>query len=167
MNTKLDKYIEGMRVHLLDDVLKPAEFSRDELEYAVAYSAGQLEKYQILFDCAMRINKKIAIEAIAMANEAFDEGAEATKDDAENTILSAVLNMAAKRRDSGRDSANKGHDKPGGYREKRNAIRASWASGNFTSRDKCAKHECDSLGIAFSTARRHLNNTLDPERSTT
>lgn len=54
------------------------------------------------------------------------------------------------------------HNKPGGSREKRNAIRASWASGKYTSRDRCAEEECAALEMSFSAARNALKNQPKP-----
>jgi len=54
------------------------------------------------------------------------------------------------------------HSAPGGSRQKREAIRAAWASGKYTSRDICAEQECGALGISFSTARKALRNTPNP-----
>lgn len=54
------------------------------------------------------------------------------------------------------------HDKPGGSRDKRAAIRAAWASGKYSSRDMCAEQESAALGMSFATARRALRNTPTP-----
>lgn len=54
------------------------------------------------------------------------------------------------------------HNKVGGSRDKRNQIRAAWATGKYSSRDICAEQECGALGISFSTARKHLRNTPNP-----
>lgn len=54
------------------------------------------------------------------------------------------------------------HSKPGASRSKRDAIRAAWASGKYTSRDVCAEQECAGLNMSFSAARKALRNTSDP-----
>jgi len=63
-------------------------------------------------------------------------------------------------------TANKGadakHNKPGGSREKQAKIRAIWAGGNFTSRDRCAEEECAGLDMSISAARKALRKTPDP-----
>jgi hypothetical protein len=56
------------------------------------------------------------------------------------------------------------HNKPGGSREKRDAIRAIWASGKYTSRDLCAEEECAALNMSFSAARNALKNQPKPEK---
>jgi hypothetical protein len=60
-----------------------------------------------------------------------------------------------------RRAANARHSKPGGSREKREAIRAIWASGKYSSRDLCAEQECAALEMSPSTARKALRNTPD------
>lgn len=62
-------------------------------------------------------------------------------------------------------AANALHSKPGGSRDLRERMREIWASGKYTSRDRCAEEECGALGIAFSTARKALRNTSEPERT--
>lgn len=64
--------------------------------------------------------------------------------------------------DLARHAANTLHSKPGGSREKRDAIRQAWASGKYSSRDICAEQECAALGMSFSTARKALRGTPDP-----
>lgn len=61
-----------------------------------------------------------------------------------------------------RAAADARHSKPGGSREKRRQICAAWASGKYSSRDICAEQECAALGMSFSTARKALIGTPDP-----
>ena len=62
----------------------------------------------------------------------------------------------------GKIAADALHNKPGGSREKQNAIRAAWASGKYSSREVCAEQECAGLDMSFSAARRALRNTTKP-----
>jgi hypothetical protein len=64
-----------------------------------------------------------------------------------------------------RAAANALHDKPGGSRDKQTELRKIWASGKYSDRNACAEQECGALGMAFSTARKALANTPDPDRS--
>lgn len=48
---------------------------------------------------------------------------------------------------------------------KKEELAKIWASGKYTSRDICAEQECAALGISFSTARKALRNTPDPQRN--
>lgn len=57
------------------------------------------------------------------------------------------------------------HNRPGGSREMKERIRALWASGKYTSRDRCAEEECAALGISFVAARKALRNTPEPDRT--
>lgn len=59
-------------------------------------------------------------------------------------------------------AANARHSKPGGSHDKQQKIRDIWATGKYSSRDRCAEEECAGLGISFTTARRALRNTSDP-----
>ncbi len=78
---------------------------------------------------------------------------------------SAVESKAARSATS-RNSANARHDKPGGARDKQDAIRALWATGKYSSRDVCADEEWASLQMSRSTARRALINTPEPVKPT-
>lgn len=62
------------------------------------------------------------------------------------------------RKKNAQAAADARHDMPGGSREKRDAIRAIWASGKYTSRDLCAEQECAALDMSFSSARNALKN---------
>jgi hypothetical protein len=59
-------------------------------------------------------------------------------------------------------AADSRHGKPGGSRSKADAIRKEWASGKFTSRDRCAEEQCAVLDMSFSAARKALRGTPDP-----
>jgi len=54
------------------------------------------------------------------------------------------------------------HDKPGGSRAKRQAIRDIWASGKYDTRARCAEEESRALGMSLSTAIKALANTPSP-----
>jgi hypothetical protein len=62
-----------------------------------------------------------------------------------------------------RKAANARHDRPGGSRDKRRKIQEIWATGKYTSRDRCAEEECAALDMSFSAARKALRNTPDPD----
>lgn len=71
----------------------------------------------------------------------------------------------ALRRQSAAHAANRRHSQPGGYREKHEKLKAAWASGKYTSRDECARKECEALGLSQSAARRALRRTPEPTRT--
>jgi len=54
------------------------------------------------------------------------------------------------------------HNKPGGSVDKKEQIRAIWATGKYSTRDICAEEEHDALGMSFATARKALRNTPNP-----
>lgn len=68
----------------------------------------------------------------------------------------------AKATKRGRLAAEIRHNQPGGSRSKADAIRTAWASGKYTSRDRCAEEECAALDMSLSSARRALRNTPNP-----
>lgn len=77
-----------------------------------------------------------------------------------NVLKWASMQAEASRR--GKKAAEKKHGKPGGSREKREAIRTIWSQGKYSSRDLCAEQECAALEMSWSAARRALRNTPDP-----
>ena len=66
------------------------------------------------------------------------------------------------REQTARNAANAKHDRPGGSRDMQKQMREIWATGKYTSRDRCAEEECGALGISFSAARKALKNTPNP-----
>ncbi len=61
-----------------------------------------------------------------------------------------------------RAAANALHNRPGGSREKVDAIRKIWGSGKYKSKDLCAEQECASLNMSFAAARKALRNISSP-----
>jgi hypothetical protein len=68
------------------------------------------------------------------------------------------------RTQNARAAANARHDKPGGSRDKQWRIREIWASGKYTSRDRCAEEESAALGMSLTAARKALRNQPEPRR---
>lgn len=66
------------------------------------------------------------------------------------------------REQTARKAANARHDQPGGSRDKQQQIRDIWATGKYSSRERCAEEECAALGMSYSAARKALINTPDP-----
>jgi hypothetical protein len=69
------------------------------------------------------------------------------------------------RSENARAAAHARHRQPGGSVAKQHKIREIWASGKYKSRDKCAKDECDAIGMSFSTARKALRGMPEPKRA--
>ncbi len=69
------------------------------------------------------------------------------------------VGSAAWRRQTAKDTANARHNRPGGSRDKQKSMRDIWASGKYSTRDRCAEEECEVLGMSFSAARKALRNT--------
>lgn len=76
--------------------------------------------------------------------------------------LSSIQGQVQARTLKAKKAADVRHDKPGGNRDKRDAIRKAWASGKYSSRDVCAEQECAALNMSFSTARKALIGVPNP-----
>lgn len=77
----------------------------------------------------------------------------------------AGIGSPAWRKQKAKAAAGARHGKPGGSHDLQKRMRAAWASGKYTSRDRCAEEECAALGISYSTARKALRNTPEPKRT--
>jgi len=66
------------------------------------------------------------------------------------------------RRENARKAAEAKHNRPGGSRDKQQQIREIWATGKYSTRDRCAEEEYAALGMSYSAARKALANTPDP-----
>ena len=91
------------------------------------------------------------IDALASLSESALDLAESTQE-----AMSAKEAMASSK---AKAAANALHDKPGGTRSKRDAIRAIWASGKYKDRSLCAEQECAALDMSYDAARKALRNT--------
>lgn len=60
----------------------------------------------------------------------------------------------AHKSETAREAVNARHNKPGGAKERREKIRAAWASGNYTSKNICAEEEYDACGYTSAEAAR-------------
>jgi hypothetical protein len=72
------------------------------------------------------------------------------------------LGSAEWRKQTAKAAANARHNQPGGSRDKQQRIREVWATGKYSSRDRCAEEECAALNMSYSAARKALINTPDP-----
>lgn len=75
---------------------------------------------------------------------------------------SAGIGSPVWRKQQAQAAANARHSQPGGSRDKQQRIREIWASGKYSSRDRCAEEECAALDMSYSAARKALRNTTDP-----
>lgn len=109
-------------------------------------------------------NLLAAMEAIYYGNKLLNVAIKHDPERLQSLIDQHIANINSKRASH---AVNERHNKKGGSREKRERIRAIWASGKYSSRDICAEQECAVLGISFSTARKALRNTPDPNVAAT
>ncbi|MBU1664281.1 MAG: hypothetical protein KKG92_02635 [Gammaproteobacteria bacterium] len=78
-------------------------------------------------------------------------------------IKMAELGAKLQKRNQARVAAIALHSKPGGSHEKQEAIRARWATGNFSTRDICADEESSAIPMSRKSARNALIGTPDPD----
>lgn len=90
----------------------------------------------------------------------IDPAVSLSKDDKQ--VPSAGIGSPAWRKQLAKEAAHSRHNRPGGSRDKKKQIRRIWATGKYTSRDRCAEEECAALGMSYSAARKALINTPDP-----
>jgi hypothetical protein len=79
-----------------------------------------------------------------------------------NALTLAFL-VSLERKRTGKKAADTRHNRPDGSRENRAKIQAIWASGKYTTKDRCAIEECEGLGMSYDTARKALR-TPAPSR---
>jgi hypothetical protein len=104
------------------------------------------------------------IIALEVAKRALKEGGEIREQLLEFglAITTELVASATAATERARVAANRRHDLPGGAREKQRLVREAWASGKYTSRERCAEEEAAALGMSFAAARKALRNTPDP-----
>jgi len=139
-----------------------AKWARDAMQSALGditrlLADGPELQLAMMYDSLIRAGENVkqhdfeaAIQALSLAGEQ----------------LPFLLDLIAedKRGDVARRAANMRHGKPGGSRDKAAQIRALWATGKYTNRDRCAEEECRALDMSFSAARKALRNTPKPKR---
>lgn len=115
-----------------------------------------------------------AMTSLASAQMAFELGSSSMEKslaraeiDRRNAVADERELQAAveinKRSSAAKKAADARHDGSGGSREKQGKIREIWAEGKYSSRDICAEQECAGLEMSFSSARKALRNTADPD----
>jgi hypothetical protein len=70
-----------------------------------------------------------------------------------------------RRSEIARNAADARYDRPGGYREKKQKLLRTWASGAYRTRAQCAEREAAGLGVSENTARKWLRGTPEPTRA--
>jgi len=84
-------------------------------------------------------------------------------DAAYHRVTAELTKVKDDKSEKARKSANVRHDKPRGSREKRRKIQEIWATGKYSTRDRCAEEECAALGMSFATARKALIKIPKPK----
>lgn len=147
------------------------KFSPEELAFMYAEADVGYEMLKVQHDFVMATNLQL-LEALGAQIKEIPGSTQAQV--GEVNELTSVNESLEKMRQLGHvEAAYKGHhrakqaveakhNKPGGSREKRNKIRAIWASGKYSTRLICAEEEYDALGMSFDTARKALQGEPNP-----
>jgi hypothetical protein len=143
----------------------PAPIGEMQRRFPEEYKVARKLAAGIAYSFAVTVLSTRQAEKISEMIHSEDEGLSAIQDVLNMQPVNALTLAHLVRLERTR-TANKGadakHNKPGGSREKKAKIRAIWADGNFTSRDRCAEEECANLGMSFSAARKALRNAPKP-----
>lgn len=129
-------------------------------------SNGQESIYPLLSDGLfalsqiLQIEKEDGLEVTTLNSSAELAKTPSTPNDTQPETLE--VGSPEWRKQNAKKAANALHDKPGGSRDKQQAIREIWASGKYSSREICAEQECAALDMSFSSARKALINEPDP-----
>ncbi len=82
---------------------------------------------------------------------------------ADSTSTEKTDSSAAYRRHQQKAALAKAEKQRPRIRANRKHMLDVWLSGNYTTRDICAEQEAEALGITFSTARKYLTNSPNPD----
>ncbi len=143
------------------------DFSQDKFstlsEIRNAVEAGDRKAMMILLDVVMDSlrNFEVLPQDVrdALANS-IDKMREKSADAEASLILETLDKYKI---DSATNAANARHSKEGGSRDLKKKIRAIWATGKYSDRNRCADEEWVDLGFKSpKTARNALLNTPTP-----
>jgi len=71
--------------------------------------------------------------------------------------------IVRKRSELAKKAVDARYDKPGGRRENKSELLKMWATGQYSTKDRCADEWAEDLGMAVTTARRALQGAPDPD----
>lgn len=147
----------------------------DELVSETAFWQGVANMLETAYDELTEIAESFAAlhkqnKTLSLRMEnAYEQGLSNVQTEARQQIKEALTLTAklekVKRVARAKNAANSRHTQPGGSLDKKQKIRDIWATGKYSSRDICAEEECASLGMSFSTARKALRNTPNPNKT--
>ena len=161
----LDKSIE-LRAHAALE-----KFSPQQLANLYAAAEIVIEQQNLLLEDLTQQNLKL-LKAVGIQIKEMPEFTQAEVNEA-NALMSVDESLEKMRQLGHVETAYKGHhrakeavevkhNKPGGSRERQAKVREAWASGKYSSKDRCAEEECGALGMSFSSARKALRNQPEP-----
>lgn len=124
------------------------------------YFPSQRQSVQILEIDLVALTHETKVECSDFGSEPNQPVLDAVESQPDTGIGSTTW-----RQETARKAANAKHDQPGGSREKHRQIREMWATGKYSTRDRCAEEEYGALRMSLSSARNALKNTPNPEKS--
>ncbi|UCV15516.1 hypothetical protein [Quatrionicoccus australiensis] len=135
----------------------------------LAEYTGQMKRMADAAQSAMDAVRPLKDEAKLLFDRLFDLGLPeieeyiATNPPSSGAIAFLIFQSISRYKTAhGRKASDALHSKKGGSREKAEAIRNLWSSGNYSSRDICAEQEFAGLKWNYASARKALRNTPDP-----
>ncbi len=129
---------------------------------AQAVVRGDLLEEQYHFLLAERTNSGLGkIEDVQQKEIITQQIFEVLQADTTKAV-SEVNRMAAQKRSNNcRNAANKKHEKSG-VKGKHKALRLTWGTGIYATKDECAEEECLKHGMTYEAARKALYNEPEP-----
>ena len=107
-----------------------------------------------------RNDVEIALDRYLLSPSAPEPAGSSANDDSDEIERRA----AEKRSTIARKAANARHSLPGGSNDKREKIKQAWLTGKYRTKAECVRKRGDSIGIAYSTALRALQNIPHPRK---
>ena len=141
-----------------------AEFlTREQAIHSLAFYMCFAEEAKASISMLRKLAEKSELKQLS-AMDCFDDNFRDFAGVAEWHVRK-VESLLTQSSDRGKAAADARHDRPGGSRDKRQAMLDIWASGKYTVRNICAEEECAGVGLSFSKARKHLIGTADNPKS--
>jgi hypothetical protein len=147
------------------------KFSPEQLANLYATCEVVIEQQNLLLENLTRQNLKL-LKAVGIQIKEMPEVTQAEVNEVDG-LMSLEESLEKVRQLGHVEASYKGHNrakqaveakhnKPGGSRERQAKVREAWASGKYSSKDRCAEEECGALGMSFASARKALRNQPEP-----
>lgn len=145
-------------------------FSYEQLVDQMAMAEVIIEGVPRLFSMqkeALEEAKEKSLVLLRKTKKAIDsrslEMMNSAKSLAEDTLnIGAVVGAKVYRKAKAKHAANEGHNRPGGYRDKKRVAIELWLSGKYQTKRECAKQNCGKVGVSCDTMVGYLNRAPAP-----